>query len=112
MRSQSTLVFVRLISLPLERRLPALLRGEDRPADAAERRTLAELCYLRRLYAASARFADEFLRDDPDLPRSPASIPRYNAACAAALAAAGQGRDAPPTSRKRRPDSVGRPSAG
>ncbi len=80
----------------LDHKLPALLKGEAEPDSAAERIALAQLCLqYKRLYRTSARFyADAFavqrqLADDPTIPH------RYNAACAAALAAAGKGADAP-----------------
>jgi tetratricopeptide (TPR) repeat protein len=81
--------------LELDARLPALLRGDDRPASAAERLDLARLCgqYQQR-YAAAARFYAEAFADQPRLADDLDSNCRYNAACAAALAAAGRGRDA------------------
>jgi serine/threonine-protein kinase len=80
----------------LDRRLPAILKGDARPAGAAECLELADLCRhpARRLHAAAARFyADAFAaqpRQADDLRRQY----RYGAACSAARAAAGQGRDA------------------
>jgi tetratricopeptide (TPR) repeat protein len=77
--------------LRLEKRLPAILRGEDQPADAAEQLALADLCqrYQKR-YAAAARFySDAFAAG-----AAQSSQRAYSAACAAALAAAGQGEDA------------------
>ena len=47
----------------LAERLPALLRGEDRPADEAERLAFADLCYRNQFHAAAARLFDEALRD-------------------------------------------------
>jgi hypothetical protein len=47
----------------LERRVPALLRNEDRPTDRAERSRLAGLCYRRKLFVASARFLREISPD-------------------------------------------------
>jgi tetratricopeptide (TPR) repeat protein len=79
----------------LERRLAAVLRGQEQ-VTAAEKVEFALLCLSRheKLHAASARlFADAFAADlklAEDLPKKT----RYNAACAAALAAAGQGQDA------------------
>jgi tetratricopeptide (TPR) repeat protein len=80
--------------LALEERLPGLLQGKAKPADAAERLALAQLCQqYKQLYTASARFYAEAFADQPRLARDPRSGHRYNAACAAALAAAGQGKD-------------------
>jgi serine/threonine-protein kinase len=76
-------------------RLPTLLKGEDRPKDVAERLTLAQMCYETKRYAASARFRAEVLAADPKLGDDRRARHRYNAACAATLAAAGQGTDDP-----------------
>jgi serine/threonine-protein kinase len=82
----------------LDDRLPALLRGADRPQDAQERLALADLCQQRskRRYAAAARFYAAAFAEQPKLAEDPRGGHRYNAACAAALAAAGQGQDADP----------------
>jgi serine/threonine-protein kinase len=90
--------------LALEGRLPAVLQGQDKPADAAEGFRFAELCSLKKQYAAAARlYADAFAAD----PRSADDLQaghRYNAACFAAQAAAGQGTDATTVDGKRRTD--------
>jgi serine/threonine-protein kinase len=81
--------------LALGGRLPALLKGEVRPQDTAERLALAELCQQhQRRYAAAARFYADAFADQPELADDRGAGRRYNAACAAALAAAGQGTDA------------------
>ncbi|HZU36401.1 MAG TPA: tetratricopeptide repeat protein, partial [Gemmataceae bacterium] len=93
----------------LDRKLPRLLKGEIKPADAAERLALAGLCQSdsKQLYAAAARWYAEAFAAEPQLAGSPRSGTRYNAACAAALAAlagCGRGRDAggpDPTARGR-----------
>jgi hypothetical protein len=82
--------------IPLMKRLPAVLRGEDRPADADEAIGLADLCTRESLYAAAARFYGGAFASRPSLAESPATGHRYNAACAAALAASGRGKDDPP----------------
>ncbi len=69
--------------------------GDDGPRDAAERLGFAQLCYDGGLYAAAARFWAEALAADPKLGDDRQAGHRYNAACAAALAAAGQGTDDP-----------------
>jgi tetratricopeptide (TPR) repeat protein len=82
--------------LPMVRRLPAVLRGDDRPANAAEELDFAILCqqyYLRRYVAAERFFAGAFAAD-PKLVDDLKSWNRYNAACAAALAGSGQGENA------------------
>jgi serine/threonine-protein kinase len=78
----------------IQGRLPAVLQGQDKPADAAEHFQFAELCRITRHYAAALRLyagaftANAELADDFEAGR------RYNAACAAVLAAAGQDVDA------------------
>jgi serine/threonine-protein kinase len=80
----------------LEARLPAILRGEAKPASPAEQVEFALLCQQRqeRLYVTSARFFTEAFAADPKLAENLSAQPRYDAACAAALAADGQGQDA------------------
>jgi tetratricopeptide (TPR) repeat protein len=80
--------------IALDGRLPAVLKGDDVPRDAAERLNLAQLCYNQGLHAAAARFLAEALEADPKLGDDPQVAHRYNAACAAALAGCGQGKDA------------------
>jgi tetratricopeptide (TPR) repeat protein len=77
-------------------RFPALLRGEDRPKDVAERAAVAKLCYDTRRFAAAARFWAEAFAADSELAEDLAAGNRYNAACAAALAGAGRGEREPP----------------
>jgi tetratricopeptide (TPR) repeat protein len=79
----------------LDPRLPAVLKGRDRPADAAERVTFAQICYFRKLYAAAARLYAEALVADPRLKDDRQAGHAYNAACSAALAGSGQGKDDP-----------------
>jgi serine/threonine protein kinase/Tfp pilus assembly protein PilF len=79
----------------LEARLPVLLEGKEQPVDAAEQRDLAALCQsYKRLYAAAARFYSAAFAARPQLADDLQTRDRYNAACAAALAAAGRGADA------------------
>jgi tetratricopeptide (TPR) repeat protein len=80
--------------LKLEKRLPRLLRGEDQADSAQESLDLARMCYLKRMHAATARFFGEAFAAAPALASSRQVLLRYRAACAAALAAAGQGTDA------------------
>jgi tetratricopeptide (TPR) repeat protein len=79
--------------LQLEKRLPGLLRGEDRPDSASDALALARWCQLKRLHAAVSRFAVVGL-GEPQLASQLAPGVRYNAACSAALAAAGKAEDA------------------
>jgi tetratricopeptide (TPR) repeat protein len=82
--------------LELERRLPAILAGKDKPANTGERLSLAIICGQpgKELYAASARFYREVFAAEPKLADNPRAQHRYNAACAAALAGCGRGADA------------------
>jgi Flp pilus assembly protein TadD len=76
----------------LDARLPALLRGREQPKDADERLALARLCQQHKaLFAAAARWYSEAFAARPGMV---SSGHRYNAACAAALAGCGQGKDA------------------
>jgi serine/threonine protein kinase/Flp pilus assembly protein TadD len=78
----------------LNLRLPAVLQGKVHPASAVEWNAYARICHMRRLYAASARLRAEAFRADPKLADGSRTTHRYFAACAAALAAAGHGKDA------------------
>jgi hypothetical protein len=71
------------------------VKGEDRPKDVAERLVLAQMCYDTKRHAAAARFWAEALEADPKLGDDRQASHRYNAACAAALAASGQTKDEP-----------------
>jgi tetratricopeptide (TPR) repeat protein len=77
----------------LDERLPALLAGKSKPASPAERIELAGLCCLKRFHRGAARFYAEAFAAEPKL-ADELDAHRYNAACAAALAGCGQGRDA------------------
>jgi tetratricopeptide (TPR) repeat protein len=76
-------------------RLPALLKGDDRPKDNAERLAIAQHCYDTRHFAPAARFFSEAVAIEPRLVDDRRLQHLYNAACSAALAAAGQGVDEP-----------------
>lgn len=78
----------------LDGREQAVLRGEVQLASAAERNDYALLCYCKKLYAASARLWAEAYAADPKLADDWKAGHRYNAACAAALAGCGRGKDA------------------
>jgi hypothetical protein len=72
-----------------------VLKGEVQPDDVGERLALAGLCQLpcKSLYAASARFYTAAFAAAPQLNGAQPSEHRYNAACTAALAGCGQGKD-------------------
>ncbi len=77
-------------------RLPAILAGKAKLSDAAEMLGFAQLCNDKKLHAASARFWTEAFQAQPKLADDMQVQNRYNAACAAALAGCGQGKDDPP----------------
>jgi len=77
----------------LDRKLPAILAGKARPLDALESLGFAQLCHPKKLYGASARFWSEAFQAQPKLADDMQGQNRYNAACDAALAGSGQGKD-------------------
>jgi Tfp pilus assembly protein PilF len=80
----------------LQSRLPAVLRGDDKPTDAAEGIVLADLAYRIKQFGPSARLYAGSFGADLKLAQDIQAGHRYNAACAAALAGAGQGQEKPP----------------
>jgi hypothetical protein len=71
----------------LDQRLAAVIRGET-PKDNPERLQLAYQACEKKLYGESARLYGEAMEADPKLGDDRQAQHRYNAACAAALAAA------------------------
>jgi tetratricopeptide (TPR) repeat protein len=87
----------------LDDRVPQFLAGHSQPADTAERLALAQLCQLhKQRYAAAARFYAEAFAQQPAAAEGRSAEHRYNAACAAALAGCGQGKDAADLDEKER----------
>jgi Flp pilus assembly protein TadD len=84
----------------LDARLPALLEEREQAKDVGERLTLARICQQphKKLYAASVRWFGEAFAAQPDS----VSHNRYDAACSAALAGCGQGRDAAELAEEKR----------
>jgi tetratricopeptide (TPR) repeat protein len=81
--------------LRANKRLSAVLQGSDQPADAAECLDFARLCQEhRQLYSAAVRFYEEAFAANPKIADSLAVGHHYDAACAAARAGCGQGKDA------------------
>ena len=70
-------------------------RARLAPGSPAERVGFAEMSYDRKRYATAARLWSEALEADPNLGEDRRAGHRYNAACRAALAAAGKGVDEP-----------------
>jgi tetratricopeptide (TPR) repeat protein len=82
--------------LALSKRLPAILQGKDRPRDNRDRLTLAQMAYNGKQYVGATTLWAEALEREPKVADDRQAQHRYNAACAAALAAAGEGKDEPP----------------
>jgi serine/threonine-protein kinase len=76
-------------------KLRAMVKGEERPKDVRERLQFAQRAYDIARFAAAARLWQEALELDPRLGDDRHDQHRYNAACAAALAGCGQGKDDP-----------------
>jgi serine/threonine-protein kinase len=79
----------------LPHRLSAILAGTDRPKDTNERLAFAQLAYNNKNFAAAALLWDEALDAKPAFGECRTAQHRYHAACAAVLAAAGQGENGP-----------------
>jgi serine/threonine-protein kinase len=79
--------------ISLEGRLPAVVQGKEKPADAAETIEFAELCGIRGQPVAAARLYAEALGASPPSALGLRSDRRYRAACAAALAGCGRAGD-------------------
>jgi serine/threonine protein kinase/Flp pilus assembly protein TadD len=77
--------------IEIEGRLPGILASQVQPASAAERNEYATLCFCKRHYVAAARLWADAFTADPKLAADPLAGHRYDAACATALAAVGQG---------------------
>jgi tetratricopeptide (TPR) repeat protein len=77
-------------------RLGGVLARKDRPKNAAESLALALLCYepFQGRNAAAARLFAEAFAADPEVAEDVKADTRYTAACAAALAGCGVGKDA------------------
>ncbi len=80
----------------VDARLFAVLAGKESPKSDAERIGLAVRAYEKSLHAASARLYAAALAGDPKLTGDRRAQHAYNAACAAALAGTGHGKDDPP----------------
>jgi tetratricopeptide (TPR) repeat protein len=71
----------------LDRRLPAVLARQTRPASVSEGLEFARVCRYKQLYRAAARLYAEAFSADPK-----GTGERYHAACCAAQAGAGKGK--------------------
>ena len=79
---------------PFQRKLPAFLSGDFKPTTTDERLGLSELCRIKKLYSVSAGLYADAFAADPKLADDLPAAHRYDAACFAAMAAAGEGQDA------------------
>jgi serine/threonine-protein kinase len=87
----------------LEAKLPKVLSGEVEPPDVNECLGLAAICLQpKKLNRAAYRFFTDAFDKQPKLAEDMRAQHRYNAACAAALAGCGQGKDADQTDEKER----------
>ena len=75
-------------------KLPAFLKGQFQPTTSDERLGLADWCEIKKLHHAAAGLYAAAFAADPKLADDLKAGHRYDAACSASLAAAGQGEDA------------------
>ena len=73
-----------------------MLAGDLRTGDAAETLEFAYLAHEQQRFAVASGLFDRAFEIQPKLADDRNASNRYNAACSAALAAAGQGRGEPP----------------
>jgi len=78
----------------LDEKLLQFQAGEYQPRDNDERLGLASVCHFKHLYRAAAGLFAEAFAAAPTLADDSKAGNRYNAACAAVRAAAGEGKDA------------------
>jgi serine/threonine-protein kinase len=74
--------------------LDALLAGRDVPRDQDERLALVAVCQSTQRFLRAAALCAEAFKADPDMADHPETGRRYAAACCAARAGHGDGRDA------------------
>jgi len=79
--------------LGLEGRLQAVLEGKDRPVDATECLDFADLCCIKRQFAAAARLDADAVATQPGVGDDMRTRFRYVAPIAAILAGMGQGEN-------------------
>jgi hypothetical protein len=78
----------------VEPKLPRILAGEVQPVSVAEWLEYAKLCQLKQLHAGAAQLYAKTFADEPKFADDRKVQHRSNAACSAALAGSGQGKDA------------------
>ena len=82
--------------LAIDARLSAILQGGPPPVDNLERLPIAQRAYDKALHATAASLWADALAADTQLAEARQPQTRYNAACSAAMAGCGQGKDQPP----------------
>jgi serine/threonine protein kinase/Flp pilus assembly protein TadD len=92
----------RLVELDVK--LPGVISGQTKPASPAEQVEFAALCSLKSLNGTAVRLYREAFGEKQQLAGDLDSQHRYNAACAAALAGCGQGKDTDDLNDKARAD--------
>jgi tetratricopeptide (TPR) repeat protein len=80
----------------LDAKIPALLKGEAQPKSGGEWLELAQLCQRKRWHVAASSFYAKAMAAEPKLAEDLKAGHRYNAACQAALAAAGKEKEGEP----------------
>ena len=80
----------------IDARLAAIIKGDQTPKDNSYRLRLARRAYDKALHTTATRLWAEALEANPRLGDNPQAGHRYSAACAAALAGCGKGKDDPP----------------
>jgi hypothetical protein len=80
----------------LARRLPAIVRGDEKLTGPEDGAILARMCYDQGRHAAAVRLWAQVFAADPGRAEDREHPHRYNAACSAALASAGRTKDDPP----------------
>jgi hypothetical protein len=78
----------------VDAKLPAILTGKEKPADALEQAMVALICARKeRRHAAAARFFAAAFAAQPGLGEDVSQGTRYVAACSAIVAGTGQAKD-------------------
>jgi hypothetical protein len=90
------------LCMKLDARLPAVLRGAEKASNPEEQIQFAQMCVLKKLYVAAAKFYEHAMNADPKLGEDASEGTRYDAACAAALACCARGGDTDALSDKER----------
>ena len=77
-------------------RLRQFLAGKLQPRDTSEIMAFADICHRMERYSGSVKLFSRAFQEQPKLADDMKAQNRYIAACASALAGAGQGKDEPP----------------